>query len=129
MIEQLARELGLALAKSTEFLHMKDAQATLEGDEVVANALNELNEKRARLVAVFSEEPCDNIEAMQLTDDIERLEGQLRENPVMIEMMMAQNAFSQLIRAVNEEINACIGVIRTPESCSGNCNGCSGCRN
>ena len=45
MIE-LARELGLALASSAEFINMKQAQSDFEKNEAVGALLLELNEKR-----------------------------------------------------------------------------------
>ena len=93
MIE-LARELGLALAQSAEFIRMKSAQSVVENDEAITALLKELNEKRDRLVAVLAEDETDNLEALRLTDDIDRLEGQLQENPMFVELLSAQSAFS-----------------------------------
>jgi len=124
---ELARELGLALADSAEFIRMKQAQNTVEHNEPLNALLTELNEKRVRLLKILSDEPCDNLEAVQLTDDIERLEGQLQENPIYTELLSSQEAFSGVLRAVNDEINACIGG-GTHEDCDGSCDGCGNCK-
>lgn len=126
MIE-LARELGLALANSAEFVRMKNAQAAVEISEPVSALLKELNDKRDRLVKILADEETDNLEALRLTDDIDRLEEQLRENPLFMELMEAQAAFSNVLRTINDEINACIGG-ETSESCDGDCSGCAGCK-
>ena len=128
MIE-LARELGLALANSCEFTQMKQAQSDFEQNEAIAKLMQELNEKRERLINILTDEEGDNLEAVSLTNDIERLEAQLKESPLYSELMSSQTAFSSLLTAINDEINACIGA-RTSESggCSGDCGGCGGCK-
>lgn len=128
MIE-LARELGLALANSTEFIRMKNAQNAVELNEGINAALTELREKRERLVNILAEEETDNLEALRLTNDIDRLEGQLQDNPLFLELLEAQAAFSTVLRTINDEINACIGG-ETSESasCEGDCGSCGGCK-
>lgn len=128
MIE-LARELGLALANSCEFTQMKQAQSDFEQNEAIAALMQELNEKRERLISILTDEEGDNLEAVSLTNDIERLEAQLKESPLYSELVSSQTAFSALLTAINDEINACIGA-ETSESrgCSGDCGGCGGCK-
>ncbi len=128
MIE-LARELGLALANSAEFIRMKNAQNAVEQNEGINAALSELREKRERLVNILAEEETDNLEALRLTNDIDRLEGQLQDSPLFLELLEAQAAFSTVLRAINDEINACIGG-ETSESasCEGDCGSCGGCK-
>ena len=128
MIE-LARELGLALANSAEFIRMKNAQNAVEQNEGINAALTELREKRERLVNILAEEETDNLEALRLTNDIDRLEGQLQENPMFVELLSAQSAFSSVLSAINDEINACIGGETSGSaSCSGSCESCGGCK-
>lgn len=128
MIE-LARELGLALANSAEFQRMRAAQSAVETSESVNTLLGELNEKRNRLMAILAEDETDNLEALRLTNDIDRLEGQLQESPLFAELIEAQAAFSAVLKAINDEINACIGGETSEGSdCGGDCSGCSGCR-
>lgn len=128
MIE-LARELGLALANSCEFILMKQTQADFEQNEAIARLMQELNEKRDRLISILSDEEGDDLEAVSLTNDIDRLEAQLKESPLYGALVDAQSAFSAVLAAVNDEINACIGA-ETSESrgCGGECGGCGGCK-
>lgn len=128
MIE-LARELGLALANSCEFTQMKQAQSAFEQNEAITLLMQELNEKRDRLIAILSDEDGDDLEAVSLTNDIDRLEAQLKESPLYSELITAQSAFSTMLTAVNDEINACIGAeTSASRSCSGDCGGCGGCK-
>lgn len=128
MIE-LARELGLALANSCEFVQMKQAQSVFEENEAITRLLQELNDKRDRLISILADDDGDDLEAVSLTNDIDRLEAQLKESPLYAELLSAQSAFSAVLSAVNDEINACIGAETSVSSgCSGECGGCGGCK-
>lgn len=124
---ELARELGLALANSAEFIAMKQAQANFESNEATSALMQELNEKRDRLIRILAEDNGEDLEAVSLTNDIDRLEEQMRENPLYSELITAQAAFSTVLTAINDEINACIGG-ETSASCSGDCGSCGGCK-
>ena len=125
MLEK-ARELGIALAGSPEFIRMRQAQADLEQNEAVSALMTELQQKRGELIGLMNDENSDNVGALELTNDVERLQGQLQENPLFMELVEAEGAFSALINAVDREINACIGNVQ--QDCGGNCGACSGCR-
>ena len=128
MIE-LARELGLALANSCEFTQMKQAQSDFEQNEAIGALTTELNEKRERLIAILTSDEENDMEAVSLTNDIDRLEMQLKESPLYSDLVAAQSAFSTLLTAVNDEINACIGAETSGSSgCNGDCGGCGGCK-
>lgn len=124
---ELARELGLALANSPEFINMKQAQGAFESSEAIQALMNELNEKRDRLIRLLADDSVDDLEAVSLTNDIDRLEEQLRESPLYEELVAAQGSFSTVLNAVNEEINACIGG-SSSSSCGGDCGSCGGCK-
>ena len=124
---ELARELGLALANSPEFINMKQAQGAFESNEAINALMNELNEKRDRLISILAEDGGDDLEAVSITNDIERLERQLQESPLYGELVSAQSSFSLVLNAVNEEINACIGG-KSNSSCAGDCGSCGGCK-
>ena len=120
-----ARELGLALAATPEFLRMKQAQSDVERDEALNALISELHQKRARLVESLGADELDGNEALSLSNDIERLQGQLQENPLFAELIGAETSFQALISTVDDEINACIGV--TKNNCGGDCGSCGGC--
>ena len=125
MLEK-ARELGLALAATPEFIRMKRAQAEVEQDAALNALITELQQKRTQLVDALGAEDVDGALALSLSGDIERLSGQLQENPQFVELMESEADFQSLINAVDDEINACIGVNK--RECSGSCDSCSGCR-
>lgn len=126
---ELSRELGLALANSCEFTSMKHAQNNFEQNEAITALMQEMNDKRDRLISILADEEGDDLEAVSLTNDIDRLEAQLKESPLYEELVAAQTAFSTVLTAVNDEINACIGAeTSSSQGCSGDCGGCGGCK-
>ncbi len=130
MVLEKARELGLALSQSEEFIRMSVAQNAVESDEIVTEALAEFKAKQNELVDLLAEDEADKLQIAALSHDIELLQAQLVENPLFMAVMEAQNAFSALMNMVNQEIGACIG-LQTQESsegCQGSCSGCSGCK-
>ncbi len=109
-----ARELGISLANSPEFMRMKQAQAALSQDEAVSGLLLELNQKKQELLSSLAEDSPNTFAAASLSNDIDRLSDQLKENPIFTELVESEGAFTSLIMAVDEEINACIGSDNRP---------------
>lgn len=127
---QKARELGIALANCPEYIRMLQARESLKKEETVNQLIAELAEKKLQLIASVSDDPANassSYDAALLSQDIERLQGQLAENPLFIEMAAAEKVFSELLTTVNHEINLCIGFEEESAACSGNCAGCGGC--
>ena len=130
MIQDIARELGVALASSPEFIRFRMAQAAIESNEAITALRQELNVKRTALVGLLQSDESEGALALELTTDVERLEGQLMENKVFAELMEAHSAFSTLLNMVNAEIDACIGDgPSVSAACGGNCSACGGCKN
>lgn len=127
MILEKARDLGVALSQSQEFIRMQSARAVLDANDVVTGALNDFQSKQDQLMELLSGENPDRLQVAALSRDVETLQEQLVQNPIFSEAMEAQNAFSQLMTQVNREISTCIGLQREESSCGGSCSGCSGC--
>ena len=130
MIIDKARELGIALSESEEFLRMTAAREAMENDENVTSMLNEYQSKQDQIVDMLSEPACDREAVVAMTADVERIQAALICDPVFSELMDAQNDFQQLMSKVNAVIGSCIGV-EPPASdggCSGSCSSCSGCK-
>ena len=129
MILDKARELGIALSESEEFLRMRQARALLDADSKITDTLMQFQDKQNELVTQLSGENPDQLLVASLSHDVELLQTQLLEIPLFAEAIEAQNAFQLLMSEVNKEIGACIG-IETKESggeCGGSCDGCAGC--
>ena len=127
MILEKARDLGVALSQSQEFIRMQSARAVLDANDVVTGALNDFQNKQDQLMELLSGENPDRLQVAALSRDVETLQEQLLQNPIFSEAMEAQNAFSQLMTQVNREISSCIGLQHEESGCGGSCSGCSGC--
>ncbi|MDL2235555.1 YlbF family regulator [Christensenellaceae bacterium OttesenSCG-928-L17] len=128
MILNKARELGIALSETEEFQRMGQARAVMEADQTVTDAMALFQAKQDELVALLSNDSPDRLLIASLSHEVEALQTQLLENPVFAEALEAQNAFQQMMNAVNREIGACIGAVAEEEAgCSGSCEGCAGC--
>lgn len=128
MILDKARELGIALSESAEFLRMQHAREIMDANEAVVAVLDEYKTKQDELVDLLSGEDPDRLVVAGLSRDVETLQEQLLENPVFAEAMAAQSAFQLLMNQVNGEIAACIGAQTGRSGCGGgSCEGCKGC--
>lgn len=127
-----ARELGMALANSPEYIRMTKARESVDSNKAVSELLREFQDKERQIVTMLEQDDVDREGAVMLTGDIERIKAQLLSNDLFSELMDSQQAFSDLLGAVNREINACIGIVDPQEdvitaSCSGVCENCKGC--
>ena len=127
MILDKARELGLALSQSEEFLRMQSARAVMDSNEAITDALQDYKDKQEELMGLLSGDEPDRLQVAALSRDVETLQEQLLNSPVFSEAMAAQNEFQQLMTKVNREIAACIGIQTEESGCGGSCASCSGC--
>lgn len=126
MILDKARDLGISLSQSPEFIRMQSARALLDKSEDVSSALNEYKQKQEELLELLSTESPNRIFVASLSRDAEALRTQLLDNPIFTEVLEAQDDFEKLMRQVNKEISACIGTLNE-SNCSGTCSDCKGC--
>ncbi len=126
-----ARELGVALANSPEFLRLTEARERMDANAAVTKLLQEYHLKEHLIVSMMEQDDVSQEGAVMLTADMERIKAQLLANETFSELMASQQAFSGLLTEVNREINACIGIeeseVSAKASCNGSCEHCNGC--
>jgi len=133
MILEKARELGIALSQSDEFLRLQSANEMLENNEPVSSLIQEYRQQQDTLLAILAGDQDIDVQTVTtLSNDIEAMKNQLLENPIFSEVLQAQQEFEQLVSQVHQEINSCIGITspavdHVSGSCSGNCASCKGC--
>ena len=106
-----ARELGVALANSPEYTRLTRARERVDENRAVSGLIQEFQDKERQIVTMMEQDDVDREGAVMLTGDIERIKAQLLSNDLFSELIESQRAFSELLGAVNREINACIGVV------------------
>lgn len=109
MIIEKARELGIAISESEEFINMTRTREAMEADEQLMANLNEYNAMQQSIMDIMSSD-TDNTQAVQdMSRDIERLHDELLANEAFHAMLEAQARFQQLMKQVNRVIGLCIG--------------------
>ena len=136
MIIEKARELGIAISESEEFINMTRTREAMEADEQLMANLNEYNAMQQSIMDIMSSD-TDNTQAVQdMSRDIERLHDELLANEAFHAMLEAQARFQQLMKQVNRVIGLCIGAEEHNEpgsdeeeegGCNGCCSHCTGC--
>ena len=132
MIIEKARELGIAISESEEFINMTRTREAMEADEQLMANLNEYNAMQQSIMDIMSSD-TDNTQAVQdMSRDIERLHDELLANEAFHAMLEAQARFQQLMKQVNRVIGLCIGAEEHNEPDSdeeeeGCCSHCTGC--
>jgi cell fate (sporulation/competence/biofilm development) regulator YlbF (YheA/YmcA/DUF963 family) len=124
MILEKARDLGLALSESQEFLRMQSARAVLDSNEAVTSTLQDYQQKQEQLLDLLSGDNrtgwgsgafarCGN------------LQKQLQSNPVF-RALEAQKCFFPTDGAGQSEISAAFG-FNNPKRLRGSCTAAPGC--
>lgn len=128
MIMEKARELGLALSESPEFLLMLRSRSAMDADQEVTGMIDAYNEKQGTILELLETSDADGEVIQGLSAEMDEIQSKLMASPVFITAMGAQSAFQQLMNRVNREIGACLGMSDgEPSACSGSCSTCNGC--
>ena len=135
MIIEKAQELGIALSESREFHRLLDAKAAMDANQRVQSLLSAYNGKRDTIVQMMENDQGERESMLELGQQLDQIQSDLMGDPVFQEMLEAQQAFQSLMRQVNKEIAACIGMDTLDEGdetgelgCSGDCTACAGCK-
>lgn len=132
MIIEKARELGLAISESPEFISMLEARKKVDGDPVISGMIAQYSDLQKTITEMLEASDIDAQAIRGMTAQMEEIQGTLLSEPAFVHAMETQNDFQQLMERVNAEIGACIGApakdTATEQGCSGCCSACSGCK-
>jgi len=120
-IIKLAMELGSSIASSEELMDVKRLQSQLQADETAfgivmkyqANRMNIENKQRAGQSVTSEDENHMHI-----------LEQQMQNNPLVTQVMDAQDKFNNLMQAVYFAMNQSLSGGCGQDGCGGSCSGC-----
>lgn len=119
-----AKELGLMLAQSDEFIHMRTAEQAQLADPESQQILKEYNDARQRLAQRANSENITEKQMQQVKEEMENEQTKLKSNPAISEYLSAVSEFNNLMQGVNSAIAF---YISPEETCGGDCGGCGGC--
>ncbi|MDO5110858.1 MAG: YlbF family regulator [Clostridia bacterium] len=132
MIIEKARELGLAISESPEFVSMMEARKKVDGDPVISGMIGQYSDMQKNITEMLEASDIDAQAIRSMTAQMEEIQGTLLSTPEFVKAMETQNDFQQLMERVNAEIGACIGAPAQDEDaehgCSGHCSSCGGCK-
>lgn len=129
MIVDKARELGMAISQSDEFVTMTNAKAELDADTALCEKLKQFNSMQDKMIELLSDDVELNQDEVQgLSREIDVLQAELLENGIFSAYLAAQGKFQRLMTQVNREIAECLGMQHQDEceeeGCSGSCSSC-----
>jgi cell fate (sporulation/competence/biofilm development) regulator YlbF (YheA/YmcA/DUF963 family) len=105
-VEQLGRELGRAITDLPEYEAFEEAQARVEEDDEVQEAISEFEQLRQEFMIARQTGRADQ-------EQLERVQEQqeaLHSMPVMADYLDAQDALQERLAAVNEAISQPLAV-------------------
>ena len=104
-----ARELGEALAQSPEYLSLCEAKARIDESDEIRTLVEDFIAKERHFSALTEQDEMSSEDASELSGEIETIRQQLDACALFTDFLKAQEEFTALIGAVNEEISKCIG--------------------
>lgn len=133
MVLEKAHELGKALSSSEEFTRMVELRAQMEKDEALRLQVNEFIITQRELMDMMNAEDADPDRMRELSNDLERIQGDLQANELFSAVMEAQHDFERLVKEMNAIIGEYVGMGDDHDHDCGGCEGdcshdCEGCR-
>lgn len=126
-IFEQARDLANALLESEQGKRMKETQYIFDGnDEARQQLLNYTNYREAINTRVQSGELSQD-EMKAEAKRLQEMMTELKKNPIINDMVIAEGNFSALVNQVMNIFNSTLTGDIPEGGCSGQCGGCSGC--
>lgn len=105
-LEDLGTQLGEAIAETPEYQRFTDAKSAVERSDEAQQKIGEFNELRQEFVLAQKIGEATNEDVAQ----IQGLQQELHELPVMAEYLEAQDELANRLDAVNDAISASLDV-------------------
>lgn len=106
-----ARELGKAINDSQEYTRLRNAKDALAEDALLSDMFFELQAKQQKLALLFAMAGDEYAEEIVLLgEEIDRLEGALKNSPLFREIIDAQANFQSLMAEINFTLAASLGL-------------------
>jgi cell fate (sporulation/competence/biofilm development) regulator YlbF (YheA/YmcA/DUF963 family) len=128
VLEQ-AEQLAGSILDSEEFIRMRLAEQAVTKDGEATRLIADFIEKRQRVEMLLSQNNLDQGELASAGDEMEVAQKKMNDCPMIQTMQSARGEFTNMMNQVNALIRFVVtGETEQPKSsCSGSCDGCSGC--
>ncbi|OQB14013.1 MAG: hypothetical protein BWY15_01385 [Firmicutes bacterium ADurb.Bin193] len=120
-----ARELGLMLAQSKEFIRMRTAEQAQQQDEEATKLIEEYTVSREALLRRAHSDDITPDQLHSIRSELEAGYEKLKKNAKVAEYIESAAEFNNLMQEVNTAIS--FYIYPQDEGCGGDCGDCGGC--
>lgn len=121
---QKAKELAAAIAGSSEYREMRSMDEESLRDQVLSGLYSEYTQKRALVEELSTRDEPDYNEMGAAARELEELQSRIQAIPQMQKLTQARQAFTEMMRKVNQELQR---VLSPEQGCVSGCDSCKGC--
>ena len=124
-----AKEIGMKIQNSDEFLNMKNSKEKMDSDESLNNLKQKFNSLKDEINKEMCNENSDRNKIKQMSDDLRTLYEQINDHKSVAEYELNKKIMNDLVSKVIEIINDySYGKSNlSAYSCFGDCESCGGC--
>ena len=122
-----ARELAEMLLETEEGKAMADAKYIFDGNQEAKKMLFDYSQYRDSVQVRMESGALSQDEFQKETEKMNEMIKNLREDPIIGEMIRTENEFNKLVNQVMNVFKATIMGNNEDGGCSGSCGSCSGC--
>lgn len=129
-ILEMAKDLGVKIQDSQEFLRFKSCKEKMDSDESLVNLRKEFDKIKEDLNEEISKEDSDKEKIKELSDSLRNMYEKINNNKSVSDYDIAKKELDNLVNKVNLIINeSAHGKFDQSlfDSCSGSCSTCGGC--
>ena len=122
-----ARELGNMLLETKEGKKLNDKRFIFEANEDSKRRLYEYSRFREAVYVKINSGSLSESELAQQQQELNEKIAQVKSDPIISDMIKAEDEFSVLVNSVMNVLRATIEG-ESESGCSGNCSSCGGCQ-
>ena len=133
-IFNLAREIGVAIQNSEEYINYRMNEQAVECNKGLQSTIENFNLKKAEINSELSKEKADQEKLDKLNKEIGELYKKITDDETMKKFNTAKQIFDDLLNKVSYVISECAKgedpykvQIPDDDACTGSCATCGGC--
>lgn len=133
-ILNLAREIGMAIQRSDEYINYRMNEQKVECSKKLQNTIKKFNLKKSEINAELSKESSSQEKMDKLNSEISELYKKITNDEDMTKFNETKRIFDEMLGKISYLISECAKgedpykiEIPDEENCTGSCSTCSGC--
>lgn len=121
-----AELLGEAILASDQFIAMRLAEQAVMNDDTAQELIQAFSQRKEAFQAELAKKPMDNDAMAKAGEAVKEIEEAIGNHPLISLMRERSADYQDMMQGVNDTISRIING-EPEDSCSGCCDGCSGC--